>query len=81
MSHSEFELKQLFSSTLGIPSELVTDELAYNADPRWDSTAHLQLVMAIENTFGITLEMDDMLDMSSVAKAAEILKKYGVVWN
>lgn len=77
---SKAELKNIFVKALGIPLELVIDDLAYNSHPRWDSTAHLQLVMALENHFDFTLEMDDMLDMSSVAKAAEILEKYGVEW-
>ncbi len=73
-------LNTLFTQSLGIPSDLVTEDLAYNSLPQWDSTAHLQLVMALENHFGITLETEDMLDMSSVAKARSILEKYGVEW-
>ena len=73
-------MKNVFIGALGIPAELVTEDLAYNSHPRWDSTAHLQLVMALEEKYGCTLETEDMLDMNSVARAAEILRKYGVEW-
>ena len=79
MQSSMTELKSVFVEALGIPADLVTEDLAYNSHPRWDSTAHLQLVMALEARYGCTLETEDMLDMSSVARAAEILSKYGVV--
>ena len=38
----------------------------------------MQLVNQIELAFDIMLETDDVLDMSSFAKATEILKKHGV---
>jgi hypothetical protein len=36
------------------------------------------LVAELESRFGIMLETDDMIDMSSYAKALEILQRYGV---
>jgi hypothetical protein len=36
------------------------------------------LVAALEETYEIMLETDDIIDMSSVAKAKQILAKYGV---
>lgn len=80
MQAKRSDLYQTFSEALGIPLEEVGETLAYNAHPRWDSTAHLQLVMALEARFECAFDMDDMLDMSSVAKAAKILEKLGVTW-
>lgn len=71
----------MFSTALGIPLEAIGDDLTFNQHPRWDSTAHLQLVMALEGAFGFTMEMDDMLDMSSFLRAEQILMKYGIVWR
>jgi acyl carrier protein len=38
----------------------------------------MSLVAAIEDTFDIMMEMDDIIDLSSYGKGKEILKKYEV---
>jgi len=58
------------------PSELPT--LAYQAIPSWDSVGHMGLMAVLEEAFGITLEIDDVIDFSSFAKGQELLKKYSV---
>jgi acyl carrier protein len=68
----------VFSDALNIEISRVTDELAYNSIKEWDSVAHMGLVAALEETYGIMMETDDVIDMSSVAKAKEILAKYGI---
>lgn len=50
--------------------------MQYNNFPKWDSLAHMALVAAIESDFDCIMETDDILDMSSFAKAVEIVKKY-----
>jgi acyl carrier protein len=72
------QVEAVFSVALGIDSSLVNDELSYNSIKEWDSVAHMGLVAALEETYGIMLETDDIIDMSSVAKAKQILAKYGV---
>jgi len=72
------KLVQSFVQALGISTEMVTDELTYNTIKEWDSTAHMILISELENTFDVMLDTDDIIDMSSVGKAKEILTKYDV---
>jgi acyl carrier protein len=71
-------LYQTFASSLNIKLSTVTDELTYNTIPEWDSTAHMLLVSEIEDVFDVMLDTDDIIDLSSVAKAQEILTKYDI---
>lgn len=71
-------LEECFSRALGIPRERVTDALAYNSIKEWDSVGHMALVVEIEGTFDVMFDTDDILGMSTVAKAREILTRYGV---
>jgi acyl carrier protein len=71
-------LEQIFSNSLAIALSDVKDELTYQSIPQWDSVAHMTLIAAIEDEFGIMLDTDDIIDMSSVSKAKAILNKYGV---
>ena len=71
-------LLQIFADALAIAPELVSDELTYQSIPQWDSVAHMTLIAAVEDEYGIMLDTDDIIDMSSVGKAKAILQKYGV---
>jgi acyl carrier protein len=79
MTNSE-KLTTAFSQALQIDPAQVTDDLAYNQAPQWDSVAHMALVAELEGAFDIMLDTDDILAMSSVAKAREILQKYDVAF-
>lgn len=71
-------LVQIFAEALAIDPDLVSDGLGYQSIPQWDSVAHMTLIAALEDTYEIMLDTDDIIDMSSVAKARQILAKYGV---
>jgi len=75
------KLRDCFSRSLGVPLERVTDDLAYNTIPEWDSVAHMALVADLESTFGLLFETDDILDLSTVGKAVEILGRHGVSFD
>ena len=72
------KLITVFAEALGIDESAVIDELKYDSIPQWDSTAHMILIAQLEDEFDVMLDTDDIIDMSSVAKAREILAKYGV---
>jgi acyl carrier protein len=74
------KLVHAFAEALQIEAALVTDGLQYNSIREWDSVAHMTLVAALEEAFEIMLDTDDIIDMSSVAKAREILGKYDVAF-
>ena len=71
-------LEDIFSETLGIDKQRVVDGLEYNSIKEWDSVAHMALIAALEEAYDIMLETDDVIDMSSVGRAREILAKYSV---
>jgi acyl carrier protein len=69
-------LAEVFSKSLGVDISTISDGLTYNSVPEWDSIAHMALVAAIEEAFDIMIDTEDVIDMSSFAKAKEIVKKY-----
>ena len=70
------KLRQIFADSLGISIEKVVDSLEYNSIPEWDSVAHMALIAAIDKSFDIMLDTDDVIDMSSYVIAKELLIKY-----
>ncbi|MDX8389670.1 MAG: acyl carrier protein [Mariprofundaceae bacterium] len=53
--------------------------LKYQGIPTWDSLGHMALIAALEETFGIELDIDDIIEFSSYNAGQAILAKYGVV--
>lgn len=76
--NNQEKLYQAFASALTIDLDRVTPELTYNTIAEWDSTAHMILIAEIEGVFDVMLDTDDIIDMSSVAKAKQILQNYQV---
>ena len=67
----------VFVEAFGITADQ-TAGLAYQDIEAWDSVGHMTLIAAIEDTFGIMMDTDDIIDLSSFEKGKEILAKYNV---
>lgn len=71
-------LYQTIESTLGVPSGTVSPTSSPETVSSWDSLNHLNLVMALEAEFDITLSADDVLDMRTVGLIETILRERGI---
>ena len=70
-----------FVEGLEIDKDLVKEGLEYQSIPQWDSVGHMGLIAAIEDSFDIMMDTDDIIDFGSYEKGKEILAgdAYGVV--
>lgn len=69
---------RIFCENLEVESDKLAG-LVYQGTPLWDSVGHMTLISAIEDSFDIMMETDDIIEFSSYEKGLEILKgKYGV---
>jgi acyl carrier protein len=71
-------LRASFRDALDLDASLDVDDLEYRGVEGWDSLAHLSLVAKIEDEFDVMLDTDEVIDLSSFAKATEILARHGV---
>ena len=67
-----------FIENFSVDGAVLADDLEYNSIPEWDSIGHMSLIASIEETFDITMEIDDIVEFSSYGKGKEIMSKYGV---
>lgn len=74
------KLEDIFKEALELDEGIDVTKLVYNTIPQWDSIGHMALMAELEDAYDIMLDTDDVLDMSSFAKAKEILAKYDVVF-
>ena len=71
--------EKVFISSFSIDkSKLSKGDLKYNSIKQWDSVGHMNMIGKLEETFNITMEMDDIIDFSSYKTGIKILKKYKI---
>ena len=70
--------QDIFVKSLSLEKSKFNENIKYNEVPEWDSIGHMTLMSGLEESFGITMETDDVVDFSSYKKGIEILKKYKV---
>ena len=63
---------------LGVPAGELSDESSPETIPVWDSLNHLNLVVALEGEFGISLTPEDAMEMRTVGSIRAILGHNGV---
>ena len=67
-----------FKVAFEIEDSKLGSELKYESIQEWDSIGHMSLIAELEDTFDISMEMDDIIDFSSYDKGKEILRKYKI---
>lgn len=80
MSNLE-KYSQAFLESFEIDEATLGTNLEYNAIPEWDSIGHMGLIAALEDTFDIAMDTDDIIEFSSFQKGKELMAKYGVTIN
>lgn len=72
-------LNTLIAGALKIPAASITPDTSIDTTPAWDSLAHMDLVVSIEEHYGIQLLPDEMVAMRSVGQIASLLKAKGLL--
>jgi len=67
------KLRDIIALTFGVPAEQITQTTAQSDVPAWDSVGHLNLMLALEDAFGLALDIEDMARLTSVPAILEYL--------
>jgi acyl carrier protein len=71
------EVAAIFADVFKYTGPLTLETMARDV-PKWDSLQHMALVAAIEQTFEISLSMDEMIEIRTVNDICQILDRHGV---
>ena len=71
------EIGNIFADVFKYDGE-ITPATSRHDVPKWDSLQHMALVAAIEQSFGVSLSMDEMVEMHTVGDICNILDRHGV---
>jgi len=73
------DIKKLVSETFNITQEEVTNKSGPDTIQAWDSLGQLSLILAIEQKYGITLEMNEIFEILNVGDIYNLLEKRGII--
>lgn len=62
---------QIVSQVMGVPEQEIGDESSINTVEVWDSLKHMNLVLALEEEFGVQFSDEKIVEMLSVAQIVE----------
>lgn len=64
---------------LGLAEDVPLADAAYGRTDGWDSVGHMQLIAAIEEAFGVSVDADEVFAMSDVEAVRHVLRdRYAV---
>lgn len=64
---------KVFSIAFLVSADTITSATTPEDVARWDSLGHMNMVAALEKEFGVTFEVDEIMNMASVAEILNVL--------
>jgi acyl carrier protein len=71
-----FRVQSLLASTLRVPADLVTSELAFGDIPQWDSMGHMEVMMSLEERFSVEINDETIRDLVSVPIICQYIQEH-----
>jgi len=69
------KVKIVLAEVLQVAPAIITDNLAMQDVDAWDSLKHMELIVSLENTFGLQLSFDEIVNMQSVGNIKQVLEE------
>jgi acyl carrier protein len=71
------QVQALLAEAIQAPPELVTPDLAFGDLPQWDSLGHMEVMLKLEDEFGVSIDTDTIANLISVPKICQFLEENG----
>lgn len=72
------KLKETLADVFGVKPGDITPELTRYDLETWDSLKQMDLVMSLERAYDLSLEIQDIMSMTTVANIIKVLEDKGV---
>ena len=68
------QVRQVASDVLSVPTDRISADSSPETIETWDSIQHLNLVLALEEKFGLQLSPEEMEQMRSIGQISAMLE-------
>lgn len=76
-SEIETRVRSIIGRVFNLAAETVTPDLRLGNPPQWDSMGHMELLVAIENDFGVRFRAHDIAALTTVDAIAAAVRAAG----
>jgi len=80
MIDNETLLKNTVAGVLGVNPDDINDDSSMDNLHEWDSVKHLNLVLAIEEVFGVSMTEEQSLEMLSFPLIKLVLSEHNIIF-
>ncbi|MGW8249992.1 MAG: acyl carrier protein [Anaerolineales bacterium] len=70
-------VQQALSAALRVSPEQIPPELAFGDLPQWDSMGHMEVMMALEEHFGVEINADTIAHLTSIPAICGYIQENG----
>jgi acyl carrier protein len=70
----EDEIRAIMARVLRLAVDRIGPDAAIGNVPNWDSTAHMRIMLALEDKFGVELNETQMTEMTSLSKIYAVVE-------
>lgn len=60
------QIQTMLVEALRVPPDMVTSDLALGDLPQWDSMGHMEVMMLLEQYFGVEINNDTIAELTSI---------------
>jgi acyl carrier protein len=69
------QVQTLLAEVFEVPFDQVTPELAFGDLPQWDSLGHMDLMVRLEERFGVEISTETIAELVSVPAICDYLQR------
>ena len=72
------KMKEILAEQLGCDADMITEETSFKDDLGADSLDLLEVIMALEDEYGIEMNTEDLSDLNTVGDVMNYLKESAI---
>ena len=72
-------IQSLLAEAIQVPGEMVTADLSFGDLPQWDSLGHMEVMLRLEEEFGVAIDADTIAQLISIPEICRFLEDKGYV--
>jgi len=72
-------VRSLLAEAIQVPGEMVTPDLSFGDLPQWDSLGHMEVMLRLEEEFGVAIDAETIAQLISIPEICHFLEEKGYV--
>jgi len=67
-------VQMILAESIQVPEDMINPDMAFGDLPQWDSLGHMEVMMRLEEEFGIEITTDTIANLISIPEICQYLE-------